>query len=140
MRIMGLDYGSRTVGVALTDALGVTAQPLETITRDRPSKIRKTLARIEQIISENEVELIVLGLPVNIDGSEGERCEHTRAFGDTLEKRTGISVVYEDERLTTIQSNEILEEMGVKKKDRKTYIDKIAATVILEQYLHEITP
>ena len=135
MRIMGLDFGDKTVGVALTDELLMTAQPLETICRERWNKFRKTLKRLDEIISEYNVEKIVIGKPLNMDDTEGERIERTRIFEEELRKRTGLEIIEVDERLTTVEADEILDEMGVPRLERKQYIDKIAATIILESYL-----
>ena len=135
MRIMGLDYGSRTVGVALTDPLGITAQPLETITRTSENKLRRTLARLEEIVREYQVERIVLGLPVNMDDSLGERAQKSLEFKTKLENRLHLPVILQDERLTTIAADEVLEEMNVPREERKKYIDKIAAACILEDYM-----
>ena len=136
MRIMGLDYGSKTVGVAISDDLLLTAQPVETITRDAENKLRRTLARIEQLIQEYQVELIVLGLPLNMDDSVGERAERTLEFRDKLAKRTGLEIIMQDERLSTEEAKETLTEMGVKGRDLKKYVDKIAASYILQDYLN----
>lgn len=138
MKIMGLDYGSKTVGVAISDDLLITAQPVETIGRNSENKLRRTLARIEELILANHVEKIVLGLPLLPDGSEGERAEKTLEFKSMLAKRTGLEVILVDERFTTDASNEELKEMGVKKEDRKAIIDQLAACHILEQYLHDM--
>ncbi|MBQ9023033.1 MAG: Holliday junction resolvase RuvX [Eubacterium sp.] len=135
MRIMGLDFGSKTVGVAISDPLLLTAQSLETIYRQQENKLRRTLARIEALCAEYEVDLIVLGLPKNMDDTEGERCEKTRAFQEMLERRTGISVVFQDERLTTWEADQILIEDGIPFEERKKYVDKIAASLILQEYL-----
>ena len=135
MRIMGLDFGSKTVGVAVCDELGYTAQGVETITRKEENKLRKTLARIEALVEEYQVETIVLGYPKNMDDSIGERALKTEEFRDMLVRRTGLPVVLWDERLTTIEANEILIESGVRREDRKKVIDKIAATLILQSYL-----
>ena len=135
MRIMGLDYGTKTVGVALSDALLLTAQPYETITREKPAQLRKTLQRIEAIIAAEEVSEIVLGLPLNMNDTEGERATATREFQAMLERRTLLPVHLMDERLTTIEADQILEEMGVVRSARKEYIDKIAAAIILQTYL-----
>jgi len=132
---MGLDFGSKTVGVAISDPLLLTAQSLETIYRQQENKLRRTLARIESLCSEYEVDLIVLGLPKNMDDTEGERCEKTRAFREMLERRTGISVVFQDERLTTWEADQILIEDGIPFEERKKYVDKIAASLILQEYL-----
>ena len=135
MRIMGLDYGAKTVGVAISDELLITAQPIETVRRERENKLRKTYARIEELIIKYEVSLIVIGFPKNLDNTEGSRCERTKEFGDTLERRTGLEVVYWDERLTTVAADVVLEEGGVKRENRKEYIDKLAASLILQGYL-----
>ena len=135
MRILGLDYGTKTVGAAVTDTLGITVQPLETITRDSDSKIRPTLRRIEEIIESMGVEEIVLGLPLNMDGSEGERAMRRRQFADIIERRTGLPVHLLDERLTTVEAEEILGACGIMKKDYKRYVDSAAAVLILEDYV-----
>ena len=134
-RILGLDYGTKTVGVALSDPLLLTAQEFETITRERASALRHTLVRIKEICEEYQVELIVLGYPRNMDDTEGFRCEDTLKFKALLEKRVDIPIVLVDERLTTVYADEILEESGVAKKDRKKVIDQIAAAIILQDYL-----
>ena len=138
MRIMGLDYGDKTVGVAVSDALLLTAQPVETIKRERPGKLRQTLARIEELIAEYEVDTLVVGLPKRMDNQEGERCELSHAFGQKLEERTGLEVVYQDERLTTREADGVLAQGGVHEKNRKTYIDKLAASLILQGYLDRL--
>ena len=102
MRIMGLDFGSRTVGVAISDSLLLTAQGVEIIRRKEENKLRQTLARIEELIVENEVEEIVLGLPKNMNDTEGVRVELTKEFKEKLERRTGLPVYFWDERLTTV--------------------------------------
>ena len=136
MRILGLDFGSKTVGVAVTDPLGITAQGVEIVRRDRESKLRKTLARINEIIEEYQVEEIVLGCPLNMDETEGERVRKTLEFKKLLEDRTHLTVHLQDERLTTVAADEILEEAGVRKADRSLYIDKVAAVLILEDFLN----
>lgn len=137
MRILCLDYGSKTVGVAVTDPLGLTAQGVEIIKRKSPNKLRKTLARIEQLVKEYDAEKIVLGLPLNLDGSEGERVEKTKEFANKIKARIDIDIEFEDERLTTVEADEILRESNVKPEERDDYIDMVAAVVILEQYLNE---
>ena len=139
---MGLDYGSKTVGVALSDPFGTIASPLETITRDREGKLRETFRRIAEIVREQEVERIVVGDPVNMDGTAGERAQKSREFAENLRYRLtceglSVPVLLCDERLTTVGADEILDEAGVPKRERKTYIDKIAAALILEQCLKE---
>ena len=135
MRILGLDFGSRTVGVAVSDRLLLTAQGVETIERKDENKLRKTCARIEELIAEYEITEIVLGLPKNMNNTEGERVEKTKAFGEMLERRTGLPVHYWDERLTTVAAEQILMESGVRRENRKAVIDKVAAGLILQGYL-----
>ena len=135
MRIMGLDFGSKTVGVAVSDSLLVTAQGVEIISRKEENKLRRTLARIEELIVEYQVEEIVLGLPKNMNGTEGERVELTREFGEKLERRTGLPVILWDERLTTVAAEKAMIEAGMRREKRKEHVDKIAAVLILEGYL-----
>lgn len=137
MRVLGLDYGSKTVGVALTDEMGIIASPLETIERDMESKIRPTLRRIEELVHKYEVSFVVLGYPVKMSGEVGERALKTEEFKVLLEKRLGESVPVRlwDERLSTADAREILDESGIKRSEQKKYIDKIAAALILEDYM-----
>ncbi|MCR5225648.1 MAG: Holliday junction resolvase RuvX [Eubacterium sp.] len=135
MRVMGLDYGDKTVGVAISDELLITAQPIETVERERTNKLRKTYQRIEALIAEYEVEKIVIGKPLNMNGTEGDRVELTEAFADELSRRTGLEIIWIDERLTTVQADRILEETGVAHSARKEHIDKMAAAIILQTYL-----
>ena len=134
-RILGLDYGTKTVGVALSDELHITAQPLETITRKDANKLRKTYARIEELVKEYDVEKIVLGLPKNMNNTAGERVVATEAFRDKLAARTGLEIVMWDERLSTVSAMSVLKEGGVRREDRKQYVDKLAASLILQGYL-----
>lgn len=134
-RIMGLDFGSKTVGVAISDPLFITAQGKEIIRRERENKLRQTMARIEELIEENEVSEIVLGCPKNMDGSEGERVEKTKAFKEDLERRTGLTVTLWDERLTTVAADKYMMEAGIRRENRKDYVDEIAAVFILQGYL-----
>ena len=134
-RIMGLDFGSKTVGVALSDPLLVTAQGLEIIRRKSPGKLRQTLARIEELVKEYEVSEIVLGYPKHMNNTEGERCEKTREFAQMLEKRMSLPVILWDERLSTVSADQVMMESGVRRENRKEYVDKIAAGFILQGYL-----
>ena len=138
MRILGLDFGSKTVGVAISDPLLITAQGLEIIRRKEENKLRQTLARIEEIITEYGVERIVLGLPKNMNDTEGARVELTREFAEKLERRTGLPVEFYDERLTTVMADKTMMESGVRRENRKDYVDKIAATLILQDYLDRL--
>lgn len=135
MRIMGLDFGSRTVGVAISDALLLTAQGIEIIERKEENKLRRTLARIEELIVEYEVEEIVLGLPKNMNDSLGERAGLSMEFKDKLERRTGLPVMMWDERLTTVAADKAMIEAGIRREHRKEHVDKIAACFILQGYL-----
>ncbi len=135
MRILGLDYGSVTVGVAVCDPLGITAQGLETITRPAENKLRRTLARIVELAEMYQVEKIVLGFPKNMNNTVGERGEKTLEFQAQLERRTGLPVILWDERLTTMAANRALMEAGVRRENRKEVIDQMAAVLILQGYL-----
>ncbi len=135
MRIMGLDFGSKTVGVAISDPLLITAQGIEIIRRKHEDKLRQTLARIEELIVEYEVTQIVLGYPKNMNDSLGERVEKTLAFKEMLERRTGLSVQLWDERLTTVAADKAMMEAGIRREERKEHVDKIAAIFILQGYL-----
>ena len=132
MRIMGLDFGSKTVGVAVSDPLLITAQGLEIIRRKDENKLRQTLARIEQLIDEYEVSEIVLGLPKNMNDTIGDRAKLSLEFQDKLERRTGLPVVMWDERLTTVAADRTMMEAGIRREHRKEYVDKIAAVFILQ--------
>lgn len=138
MRIIGLDFGSKTVGVAVSDQLLITAQGVEIIRRTSPKKLRQTLARIEELIDQYEVDKIVLGYPKNMDNSEGERCEKTQEFKEMLEKRTQLPVILWDERLTTVAADKLMIESNIRREDRKKYVDRIAAEFILQGYLDSI--
>ncbi|MDO4299453.1 MAG: Holliday junction resolvase RuvX [Lachnospiraceae bacterium] len=138
MRIMGLDFGSKTVGVAVSDPLGITAQGVEIIRRESENKLRRTLARIEALAAEYQVTTFVLGLPKNMNSTLGERAEKSLAFKEMLERRTGLPVVMWDERLTTVEANRTLMESGVRREHRKEYVDKLAAVYILQGYLDSL--
>lgn len=135
MRLMGLDYGSKTVGVAVSDPLGLTAQGVETVWRKQENKLRQTMARIEELISEYQVERIVLGYPKNMNNTVGERTVKSLEFKEKLEKRTGLPVVMWDERLTTAEAERTLMETGVRRENRKQFLDQMAAVLILQGYL-----
>ena len=135
---MGLDYGSKTVGVAVSDPLGLTAQGIETIERKEENKLRRTCARIETLIKEYGVEKIVLGFPKHMNNDIGERAEKTLEFRDMLTRRTGLEVIMWDERLTTVEAERTLIESSVRRENRKKYIDKIAAVFILQGYLDSL--
>ena len=138
-RILGLDYGSKTVGVAVSDGLGLTAQGVEIIRRTSENKLRQTLARIEALIREYQVNSIVLGFPKNMNNTIGDRAEKSLAFKEMLERRTGLTVVMWDERLSTVSANRTLMEAGVRREHRKDYVDQIAAVYILQGYLDSLS-
>lgn len=138
MRVLGLDYGSKTVGVAISDPLGLTAQGVETIWRKQENKLRQTLARIEELVKEYQVTQIVLGFPKNMNNTIGERAEKSLEFKEHLERRTGLPVIMWDERLTTVEANRTLMETGVRRENRKQYLDELAAVFILQGYLDSL--
>ena len=135
MRIMGLDYGSKTIGVAISDPLGLTAQGIEIIRREDENKLRKSLRRIEELISEYQVEEIVLGFPKNMNNTIGDRAQKALELKEMLERRCGLPVIMWDERLTTVEANRTLMESGVRRENRSKYVDMIAAVFILQGYL-----
>lgn len=138
MRILGLDYGSKTVGVAVSDELLITAQGVEIIRRKSPGKLRQTLARIEELVGTYGAKRIVLGYPKNMNNTEGERCEQTKEFQEMLERRTGLPVILWDERLTTVAAHDSMIEMGIRRENRGEYVDEIAAMLILQGYLDSL--
>ncbi len=135
MRIMGLDFGSKTVGVAISDPLLITAQGITIIRRKEENKLRQTLAQIEELIQEYEVSEIVLGNPKNMNDTMGERAQLSAEFKEKLERRTGLPVVLWDERLTTVAADKAMMEAGIRREHRKEHVDRIAATFILQGYL-----
>ena len=138
IQIMGLDFGSKTVGVAVSDPLGITAQGIEIVRRTSENKLRKTLARIEALVAEYQVTEFVLGLPKNMNNTSGERVEKTMEFKAMLERRTGLPVHMWDERLTTVAADRTLIEAGVRRENRKEYVDMLAAVYILQGYLDSL--
>lgn len=138
MRIMGLDYGSKTIGVAISDPLCLTAQGIETIHRKEENKLRKSLARVEELIQEYEVESLVLGFPKNMNNTIGERALKSLELKEMLKRRTGLPVVMWDERLTTVEANRTLIESKVRREKRGKYVDTIAAVFILQGYLDSL--
>lgn len=137
-RIMGLDYGSVTVGVAVSDTLGWTAQGVEVIRRKQENKLRQTLARIEELIAEYEIETIVLGYPKHLNNTVGERALKSEEFADRLRQRTGLEVLLWDERLTTVAAHQVLDQGGLSHKEKSLVVDKLAAVLILQGYLDRL--
>jgi len=138
MRIMGLDYGSVTVGVAISDPLLLTAQGIEVIRRKQENKLRMTLARIEELIKEYEVSKIVVGYPKHMNNSIGDRAKKTEEFAEILRRRTKLEVVLWDERLTTVSAGNVLAEGGLNGKKKESVIDMVAAVFILQGYLDKL--
>lgn len=139
MRIMGLDFGSVTVGVAISDGLLITAQGIETIRRKQDNKLRQTLARIEELVKEYEVGRIVVGYPKNMNNTIGDRAQKSEEFAKMLEQRTGLEVVLWDERLTTVEAHNVLIQGDVRREDRSKVVDKVAAVIILQGYLNMLS-
>lgn len=135
MRIMGLDYGAATVGVAISDALLLTAQGIETIRREQELQLRKTYRRIEELVKEYEVDRIVVGYPKHLNNTIGERAKKAEEFAQALERRTGLTVVLQDERLTTVEAHRVLDAGGAGLEKKKEVVDKLAAVLILQSYL-----
>ncbi|MDR0963614.1 MAG: Holliday junction resolvase RuvX [Clostridium sp.] len=135
MRIMGLDFGEKTVGVAISDELFLTAQGIEIIRREQENKLRRTLARIEELIVQYEVTEIVLGLPKNMNATEGQRTAITEEFREKLLRRTDLPVHLWDERLTTMAATRAMDEAGLSKGRQKEHVDRIAAQLILQGFL-----
>lgn len=133
-----MDYGARTVGIAVSDALGITAQGVETVCRKEENKLRRTCARIEELVQAYGAERIVLGFPKHMNNEIGERAKKTIEFGEMLKRRTGLEIIMWDERLTTVSAERVLVENKVRREDRKKYVDKIAAVFILQSYLDSL--
>lgn len=132
MRAMGLDVGTKTVGVAVADELGITAQPITVIRR---SNLKTDLAELIRLAQDREVDRFVVGLPLNMDGSEGPRAQATRKFGDALAKASNLTIIYQDERLTTVAAERSLLEADVSRSKRREVIDQVAASLILQGWL-----
>ena len=138
MRVIGLDFGSKTTGIAMSDIGGRIASPVETVFREEEVNLKQTVRRIRQLAQENDVHTIVLGLPKNMNNTVGERAEKALEFGEMLKKRTGLEVIMWDERLTTVSADRTLMEAGVRRENRKEYLDGIAAVFILQGYLDSL--
>ena len=132
VRVLALDVGARRIGLAISDALGVTAQGLDTLER---TNIREDIARLQALAREREVSLILVGHPLHMSGREGRQAQYVRDFADRLKERTGIPVQFWDERLTTVQAGRVLRESGISIRKRAKAIDRLAAVLLLESYL-----
>ena len=135
MRIMGLDFGAATVGVAISDALLLTAQGIETIRREQELQLRKTYRRIEELVQEYEVERIVVGYPKHLNNTVGERAKKAEEFAENIKRRTGLPVELQDERLTTVEAHRVLDAVNAGLEKKKEVVDKLAAVLILQSYL-----
>ncbi|WP_296126521.1 Holliday junction resolvase RuvX [uncultured Anaerococcus sp.] len=131
-RIMGLDVGDKTIGIALSDPMFITSQPFETIKR---KKAKFDIDRIEEIINEKDVSTLIVGLPKNMNNTIGPQAMKVMSFVDLIKKRIDIEIIYQDERMTTLESEAVLIDMSVRRENRKEHIDKIAASFILQSYL-----
>lgn len=137
-RILALDYGTKTVGVAVCDEMHITITPLNVIRRNKPTKLRQTLSQIKELIDEYQPALVVLGFPYNLDGTEGFRCEDTLSFKEQLENRIDVPIELYDERLSTVEAYEFMDEEGIDKLTQREVVDSYAAKVILRSYLNSI--
>ena len=136
MRILGIDYGDSRVGIAITDALNITAQGLETIQRNGSDKI--VLKRLEEILSEYDVDTLVVGMPLNLKGEKSTRAELTDQFIHKLKcKFNKLSIVTIDERLTTVAAHKTMNFLDVKKNKKRQIVDTISAVYILETYINK---
>lgn len=135
MRIMALDVGSRTIGIACSDALLMTAQGIETIRR---TSLEKDFHRLRELIAEYEVHELVVGMPKNMNGTKGERAEKTEEFVEKMKEFIALPVTFWDERLSTVMAERQLIAADVSRKKRKDVIDKMAAVVILQGYLDRL--
>lgn len=135
-RMAGLDVGEKTIGIAVSDLLGITAQGLDTVRR---SDTEKDLEIVSEILKSYDVKLIVVGLPKNMNNTLGPSAERAKEFGEILARKTGIAIKYWDERLTTVSAQRALLEGDVSRKKRKKLVDKIAAIMILQNYMDSIS-
>lgn len=133
-RIMGIDYGDRRIGIALTDLMQIIASPFEVY---QTVNEKADIEYFCNLIETQQVETVVIGLPLNLDGSEGERAQKTRLFASKISEKVKVKIVFQDERLTSIEADEILSDAKIKPKNRKSLIDKLSACIILENFLNE---
>ena len=132
IRSCGLDIGDKRIGIAVSDALGITAQPLCVVEREGT---RKDVQKVSGALEPYTISCVVVGLPVELDGNEGRQAERVRAFAEALAEAAGLEIVYQDERFSTAQSERLLVDSGMRRNKRKKVIDKLAATLILQAYL-----
>ena len=135
-RILSIDYGTRRIGLALSDLLGITAQGLDTL---QVRSVDQAVEQIAQIATQSEVGTLLVGLPKNMDGTSGEQTEAVRAFGEQLSQKTNLPARFWDERWTSRAAMRTMHEMGLKTKGRKRDVDRIAATMMLQEYLNAMS-
>lgn len=131
-RILALDVGKRRIGIAMSDELGITAQGIPTLQRTR---IREDMHALANLIAENNVQLVVIGNPLHMSGSESRQGEYTREFADRLRRHTGVAVEFWDERLTSVQAGRVLRESGIGIEKRAAAVDRLSAVILLESFL-----
>ena len=132
MKILSVDYGDVRTGIAISDVRGMLASPLCVIEQSYQPKL---VDRIVQIVEENKIEKIVIGLPRNMDGSYGYRCDECRSLGDAIAQKIDVDIFYEDERLTTVMAHNVLSDNNVRGKKRKQIVDAVSAVMILQSFL-----
>jgi putative Holliday junction resolvase len=136
-RILALDLGKRRIGLAISDELGITAQGLETLQR---TKLREDLAHLTDLILEKNVGLILMGNPIHMSGREGRQAEYTKDFAERLKEKTGLAVVYWDERLTSVEAGRVLRDSGISIEKRARAVDRLSAVILLASYLDSLAP
>lgn len=135
MKKLGIDYGDSRIGIALSDSLNILASGKETY---KTHGFNYDIAYIEKFAKDNNVDVVIFGLPINMDGTLGERAEKTKEFAEKFSAKSGIKIEYVDERLTTVESERRLIEIGTRRDKRKEVIDMVAATIILQSYLDKV--
>ena len=136
-RVLALDLGKKRIGLAVSDALGITAQGLPTLQRTR---IREDLAALEKVIAENEVTMILMGHPLHMSGREGRQADYTREFAERLGEQTGIEIRFWDERLTTVEASRVLRQSGISIEKRAKAVDRLSAVILLGSFLDREGP
>ena len=136
-RVLALDLGKRRIGLAISDELGITAQGLETQQR---TNMRADLAHLENLAAEKNVGLILMGNPIHMSGKEGRQAEYTRDFAERLKERTGLPIVYWDERLTSVEAGRVLRDSGISIEKRARAVDRLSAVILLASYLDSLEP
>ena len=132
MKVLSVDYGDVRTGIAISDVRGMLASPLCVIEQSYQPKL---VDRIVQIVEENKIEKIVIGLPRNMDGSYGYRCDECRSLGDAIAQKIDVDIFYEDDRLTTVMAHNVLSDNNVRGKKRKQTVDAVSAVMILQSFL-----